>query len=282
MAPPRISRAGWYQKQMLAEQTREVERGEKAVERMVTAYAGLSAAKQVISLIASELQRAAAEADRMSGSFANIRQSFQEIAALKDKQNDDKFVVGEVAAAVSASLKPEEWGSFQKSFQSYGGAYLEGDQARFKDRDGVKAAEQSEKYQKAIAEFAKARDVSPDEAARLGGGLLQFSEGPQTVGDLKSRYGKVFKTLERAPTPVKQLLPQMSSLMAQGLAPEEAAKSLALMSEATPGEEGTRVENALRAITNIELKGKGKELGITKGMTAFQKLETAARTLAAQ
>jgi hypothetical protein len=101
----------------------------------------------------------------------------------------------------------------------------------------------------------------------------------QDPAKLMERYGKVFKTLERAPTPVVQLLPYMSRIMAQGFSPEEAAQSLAIMSEAMPGEEETGVENALKAFREVQLKGRGAELGLKEGMTPMQMIEAGSRRL---
>src|SRR5262249_42967964 len=154
------------------------------------------------------------------------------------------FALEEVRKAAVAGLTPEEWKRAQEEFQSRARAYLEGDQARLNTKQELE-------FQQQIAQFAKARGIAPSEAMALGGGLLQFSEGQQDVGALMSRYGKVFKTLERAPTPVAQLLPQMSRIVSQGFSPEEAAQALELMSEAIPGEEETGVENALKALTKL-------------------------------
>ena len=135
--------------------------------------------------------------------------------------------------------------------------------------------QQAEKYQQDTAKFGQVRGIPASDVAQLAGGLLQFSEGPQKVEDLEARFGKVFKTLERAPTPVSQLLPQMSRVQAQGASPEEASELLSIMSEAMPGEEETGVTNALKAITNQTLEGKGEALGQKEGMTPLQKIKAA-------
>ena len=46
-----------------------------------------------------------------------------------------------------------------------------------------------------------------------------------------------------------------------------------------PGEEETGVTNALKAITNQELDGKGDKLGVKKGMTAYEKIKAAVNTI---
>jgi hypothetical protein len=236
------------------------------------AQIAIQAVERVGGAIADQLRRAAEFTRETAREFIELRRQMQQVAALTGKANQNQFALGQVQAAARANLKPEEWVKFQEEFQSRAGAYLEGDQQRLDAR-------QAEEYQAQIAEFAKARGIAPSEAAGLGGGLLQFSQGPQDVQSLMDRYGKVFKTLERAPTPVAQLLPQMSRIMSRGFSPEEAAQSLAIMSEAMPGEEETGVENALKAIRDVQLKGRGEELGLKEGMTPMQMLEAASRRL---
>jgi len=246
-----------------------------SVSNLVNAQMSLPAVKAVAAVFGSEYSRAATYVQNMAKEFTVLRQAMRQVAALNGESNSNQFALSEVKAAAQARLTPKEWKRFQKQFQTYGGAYLEGDQARFVQRGEVSAKEQAEQYQAQIAEFAKARRINGEAAAQLGGGLLQFSEGPQKTEDLMSRYGKVFKTLERAPTPVAQLLPQLTRVMAQGASPEEAAQLLALMSEATPGEEETGVTNTIKAITNQVFEGKGEALGQKEGMSRLEQVKAA-------
>jgi hypothetical protein len=239
----------------------------------------LGAVRSVLDPISAQMKEVAEFTKRTAAEFQNVQQGMQGVAALKGKANTDNFTVEEARKGAAASLRPEEWKGFQESFQSYGGAFIEGDQSRFTGQAGMTGEEQAEKYQQDIAKFALARKVAPGEAAQLAGGLLQFSEGPQKVEDVEAKFGKVFKTLERAPTPVQALLPQMSRVMAQGASPEDASKLLALMSEAMPGEEETGVTNALKAITNQTLEGKGEALGQKEGMSPLEKIKAAVTTI---
>jgi hypothetical protein len=286
---------------------------ESAIEsllRLGKAQMGMQLINTVGHAISSEFKRAADYCKNLAMEFSELRQMMQQVAALKGQQNTNEFTISEAKKAAAASLTPQEWKSFQEQFQSYGGAYLEGDQARFVDRKEsdekyqervkayakvnmvsdeeaakalpratVTAAEQGEQYQQKIAEFAKARGIPADQIAQLGGALLQFSEGPQTTEDLMSRLGKVYKTLERAPTPVPELLPQMSRVMAQGSSPEEASQMLAIMSEAMPHEEETGVINTIKAITNEVLEGRGAKLGQKKGMTRVEQIKAAVQSI---
>ncbi len=248
-----------------------------SVAGLMKAQMSLAAAKQVAQAIGDEFHRAADRVQTMAKEFTALRQAMQQVAALKGESNSNKFTLNEVKSAAAARLMPQEWKSFQEQFQSYGGAYLEGDQARFKDNASGSAGQQAQKYQQQIAEFAKARGISADEAAQLGGGLLQFSEGPQTTEGLISRFGKVFRAPELSATPVSHLLPEMTRVMAQGASPEEAAQLLGLMSEAMPGKEETGILNTLKAITSARLEDNGEEFGQKAGMTPLEKIEAAAR-----
>lgn len=208
----------------------------------------------------------------ISAEFIALRDSMQEVAALKGVQNTGDFTVKQARAAEAASLTPDEWVKFQEQFQSYAGAFISGDQAKLTDA-------QAEDYQKRLAQFAKARGLSPDQAAQLGGGVLQFAEGPINVDEAMKRFGRAFATLERSPTPVPQLLPQMTRVMAQGADSDQAAQLLSLMSLGMPGEEETGVTNVIKAIDRALTDGKGAELGVSAEMNPLQKAAAAAWTL---
>ncbi len=339
-------KAGGKIKQGMDEGGQGVNTVTTAVADLIKTQIGLSAIERAGAAMGTEFKRAADYVRTLAKDFSDLRQTMQQVAALSGQQNSNEFAVEQVEKATKAALTPEEWRGFQEQFQSYGGAYIEGDQSRFvprqeseddyqkrvaanakkwhfsdaeaaklaqaegeapeehqgriadlikshgmtasaaKDFDrlpdsaGRSAQEQAEEYQQRIAEFAKARGIGAGEAAQLGGGLLQFSEGPQTVEDLEARFGKVFKTLERAPTPVPQLLPQMSRLMAQGASPEEAAELLALQSEANPGEEEVHARQPIKKLNELIIEGKGAELNIKEGMSPAQMIKAASEKLA--
>jgi hypothetical protein len=246
----------------------------------LTQIAGL--AKGAMQQMGQQFQEASQYTHKMAEDFAVLRAAMQQVAALTGKSNTNVFTLEQTQKAAAAKLKPEEWIKFQEQFQSYGGAYIEGDQSRFRERGGVSAAQQAEQYQQKLAEFAKARGLAPDEAAQLAGGLLQFSKGPQTVEGLTGRFGQVFKTLERAPTPVPELMPQMSRVMAMGASPEEAAQLLAIQSEANPHEEEVHVRAALKAINEQIMKGKGAALGQVEGQTPLEQVKAASAAIGAR
>jgi hypothetical protein len=240
------------------------------------------ALQQVGAAIGEEFKRSADYVKAMAKDFIELREAMQQVAALKGKQNDTGFALGEMKDAAKAGLSGQEWKSFQEAFQSKGGAYLEGDQNRFQgDKStGETGEQQAKRYQLEQAEFAKAKGVNASDMAELGGGLLQFSEGPQTVEGMQERTGKVYHTLERAPTDAKLLMAQMGRTMSQGNSPEDAAKQLGLFSEIRPGEEGTYAASAQRSIEQMQQEGKGKEYGLTEGMTPWQKMQAVSGKLA--
>lgn len=285
--PAQLAQVGAAGKKAGDETKRGMEGAQKGAQGFLADLGGMTSAltqfggmaKQAMQAVGQEYQRASEYTHKMAEDFAVLRQLMQQVAALTGQPNTNRFTVQQVQAARAAKLLPQEWIKFQEQFQSYGGAYIEGAQSRFIDRGDVGASQQAEQYQQKIAEFAKARGIAPNEAAQLAGGLLQFSKGPQTVEDLTDRFGKVFKTLERAPTPVPELMPQMSRVMAMGASPEDAAQMIALMSEAMPHEEETGVRRALKAIEDQILEGKGAKLGVTEGMTPLEKVKAASAAI---
>jgi hypothetical protein len=271
-----------------------------------------SAVGAAVSGMSSEFKAAVDYITNISKAFVELRQAMQQVVALKGHVNTNQFTVEEAKKAAAANLTPQEWKAFQEQFLSFGGAYIEGDQARFvlqeTDEEFIKRAEahakktgmtkgqamatlqkqtvanteQADEYQQKIAEFAKARGIPAAQIVQLGGALLQFAEGPQTPEQMMEQLGRVYKTLGRAPTPVSQLMPQMPGVMAQGASAEEAAQMLAIMAEAMAGEEETGVTNTIKAITNQVLEGKGEALGQKEGMSRLEQVKAAVAAIKAR
>ena len=242
------------------------------IRNLIHPQAGLGAVNQVAGAISDQFQQTLDHIKGVSQEFTELHRTLHQVVALQGQDNTSELPIADVQKATAPALSPEEWRRAQEEFPSRADSHLGGTQARL-------SQEQLQSYQQQIAEFAKARGIAPAEAMAMGGSLLQFSDGPQDVNQLLDRYGKVFRTLESAPSPVSQLLPQLNRVMSQGFSAEEAAQALAIMSEAMRGEEGSGIENTLKALTNMRLQGKGPELGIQEGMTPFQQIEAAARTL---
>lgn len=239
---------------------------------LVKGYAAVASANNIASAVANSWKEAGNEVQRMTQQFLQLREQLQQVAALTNKDNNAQFTVSQAKAAEAAGLKTQDWVKFQENFQSYAGAYLEGDQAKLNEQD-------AERYQQALAKFAKARGINASEAAEAGGNILMSAEGPISDEEALKRFGRGYRTLERARTPVTQLLPQSTRLMAQGSNFEESAQLLGIQAEANPGEEGTYVENVVKALREATLKGTGAELGLKKGMTPLEQIQAAAETL---
>jgi hypothetical protein len=235
-------------------------------------HQGYQALKDVANSLLTSYKETADHIREIAKEFIDLQQALTQVAALQGKSLSDQFTVEQADLAVQAKLKPEEWKNFQEQFQSYGGAYLEGPNRKMSDDDAIT-------FQQYVAEFAKARGINPAEAGQLAGGVLQFAEGPISAAEGVARFGRAFKTLERAATPVSQLLPQMTRLMAQGSSDAEAAQILNLFSEIMPGEEGTYAMAATKGLRNLMLEGKGDELGLTKDMTPLEQMKAASRRL---
>lgn len=238
----------------------------------IISHQGYQMLRDAAQALGKGYQETAEYVKAISVEYTNLRGILQQVAALRGMENTGSFTTDQAKQAAQAGLKPEEWVKFQETFQSYAGAYLEGDSRKISDSEAVK-------YQQQLALFAKARGINPAEIGQIGGGVLQFSDEKLTSDQAMAQVGRQFKTLERAPTPVSQLLPQMTRIMAQGASGDEASQLLTLASEFAPGEEGTFVENTLKGLRQNLIKGKGSELGITKDMSPLQRVQAAVKTL---
>lgn len=235
----------------------------------------LTALQSVGSAIGEEFKRAADYVKKMAAEFAELREMMQQVAALKGQPNTDKFVLSEVDKANKAGLMPQQWRQFQEQFQSYAGAQIEGPNAKLSPAD-------AEAYQQKISAFMVARGVEPSLGASLGGALLTNAKGPQTVDKMMAQFGRVYQTLEKAQTPVPQLLPQFQETMAVGLSPEEAAQAMAIVGPAGPGQEATSVLGAAKAIRKMKIAGTGAEYGVKAGMGKFESMKAFAEALQAK
>lgn len=236
-------------------------------------HQGYQMLRDAASALAQGYRETADYIKGISGEYLRLQEILQQVAALTGQSNTGQFTVDQARLAQQAGVKPEEWVRFQEQFQSYAGAYLEGDQKKM-------GADQATEYQQRLASFAKASGIPIDQIAQLGGGILQFAPGEMTADQAMGELSKQFRTLERAPTPVPQLLPQMTRVMAQGSTGQDASQLLALASEFMPGEEQTAVENTLKALQQAILKGKGDQLGVSKQQSPIQRIQAAAQNLA--
>ena len=242
---------------------------------MVNGHIALSVPKSVGSAIGEEFKRSADYVKQKAAEFAELREAMQQVSALKNQQNTDQFVLSEVEKANKAGLTPTKWREFQEQFQSYGGAQNEGPDAKLNP-------EQAEEYQQKIAAFMTARGVAPAQGAQLGGALLTNAKGPQGVDKLMAQFGRVYQTLEKAQTPVPDLLPKFQEVIATGLLPEEAAQALAIVAPASPGEESTSVVAAATMIRKMKIAGTGEEYGVKEGMGRLESMRAFAEHIEAK
>ena len=65
--------------------------------------------------------------------------------------------------------------------------------------------------------------------------------------------------------------------MGHGIEAEEAAKMFSIVSPVSPGQEGTAVEAALRAIEEMKQKGTGEEFGVKREMAEYASVKSIRR-----
>ncbi len=221
---------------------------------------GPETANQIAGTSSDQFQQTLDYIKGVSTEFADLQRTVHQVAALKGRGQTSDLSLSEMQEVAAPGPRQEEWHSTQEKAQVRAGIHLDGSQ-------GGLSQQQLQTYQQQIAKFAEDRGIVPAQAMAIGESLLRTSKGPQDVNQLLDRYGKVFQTLERATSPVTQILPQLNRAVSQGFSPEQAAQALAFLSEAVPGEEGPGGEHTLKDLTNAELQAKGPELGIQEGMT---------------
>lgn len=239
-------------------------------------HQGYQIAKDAAAAMAQGYKEAGEYIKEIAKEYTDLRATMQEIAALQGKDNTGSFTGDQAKAAAAAGLKPEEWVGFQSSFQASAGAFLEGDGARMNEAD-------AQEYQQRLAAFAKARGVDAGQVAKLGGSILQFAEGPVSVDDAITQFGRAFKTMEIAPGDLGSLLGDTNKVMAQGASADEASQLLHLGTLFNPGGEENSIRRALTGLNRNIMAGAGEDLGgVDASMSPLQKIETAARALAAR
>jgi hypothetical protein len=146
--------------------------------------------------------------------------------------------------------------------------------------EGAKLTEaQGEEYGSRIAALMKESGINPQIGAELAGSLLEYSRGPQDVEKLMQKLSRTFNVLEKGRMPLARALPQISQIMGHGIESEEAAKLFSIASPAAPGQEGTAVESALKAIEEMKVEGKEKEFGVNNKMTQYDSIKAFAENI---
>jgi hypothetical protein len=238
-----------------------------AIGAVSVAGVGLSQLKSVVGGMLTYMKEVSDNAHRMAKDFIQTQQAMQGIAAISGKGNTNQFAIEEVRKGASANLTPAEWTSFRNAFLSGASNYIgEGASSKLNTAD-------ADEYQRSLAEYAKLHGVAAGDMASFGSGLLAQEAGPTTAAAMKTKAGKVFATLEASSAKVSHLLPFMTSTMAQGVTAEEAAPTLSMLPEIAPNEEGTHLLRVLTEIRKANLKGKGKDFGLSPEMGMQQQLE---------
>ncbi len=181
---------------------------------------GLGALKSVGMAVVGQFNEASQKIEAMAKQFQKLRSDMNAVASLSGDTNTNKFTLKEIDAAQKANVTPQEFKQFREGFLSKASAYI-GD-----DEGSRMTAEEAEKFQGTMAELAKKKGISESDMAQFAGGLLASTKGKTNAADLTARAGGVLNALEASSTDVKELLPKMIRVQAQGLSAEEAAPLL--------------------------------------------------------
>ena len=231
-----------------------------------TAQMAFSMIRSAGQVIGSEFKRTADYVKQMASEFADLRKTMQEVATLSGNPegNSNEFTTAQAKEAQKYGLKASEYRDFQAEFLNYADSQV-GDTTK-----GAKLTEeQGQQYTGRVAALMKESGVNPAIGAELAGSLLENAQGPQDVDKLMEQLSRTFTVLEKGRVPLDCALPQLSRIMAYGVKSEEAAKMFSIVSPASPGEEGTSVEAAMRAIQKMKTKGTGEEFGVKQGMGEY-------------
>jgi hypothetical protein len=243
------------------------------------AQIGFGMVRQAGQAIGQEFKRAADYVTKLAEEFSNLRKSMQEVATLKGEANTTEFTLAEAKKAQEFHLTPQEFRDFQAEFQNYAGSQV-GTGENGQVAPGAKLTkEQGEQYGGRVAELMKASGISPQIGAELAGSLLEQKNGPQDVESLMKELSRTFTVLEKGRVPLNRALPQLSEIMGHGVGAEEAAKMFSIVSPASPGQEGTAVQAALRAVDEMKAKGTGEEFGVKRGMSQYESVKAFAENI---
>ena len=243
-----------------------------AVQGMIAAYAGIGAAITAGRALLGVFKDLGDYVRRSAEEFAAFRQKMQETATLKGSAK-----LGQVHSGGSQESLGLQLDADRVSGLSGGVSELR----RVADRrpPGQAYRAQGEDYAGRVAELMKSSGVAPAVGAELAGSLLENAKGPQNVDNLMKRLSKTFTVLEKGRVPLGRALPQMSRIMGHGISAEESAQLFSIASPVSPGEEGTAVEAALRAIEEMKSKGTGEEFGVKRGMGQFESVKAFAQNI---
>ena len=204
---------------------------------------------------------------QLAKSFAELRQSMQEVATLRGVENTSAFTVSEARKAAGSSSHPAERRDAQAEFLNFTGAQVG-------DEEGKKlTSEQGEDFSSRIAVMMKSAGYKPAAGMRLGGSILQQKTGPQDVDALMKEFGVAFQVMEKGQVSIERAAPEVAELMSMGVSSADAAKMFSVAAPAAPGQEGTAVQAAMRAIEKMKVAGNEKEFGVTNDMNPYESVK---------
>jgi hypothetical protein len=243
-----------------------------SVGSLIKAQFGMAAVKATAGALTRQFSESSAHIMEMARQFQGLRKSMQEVATLRGSGNTNTFTLDEARKAQKAGLSPQERRDFQAEFLNYAGSQVGGPSGKLTD-------EQGEEFGSRVAGLMKQSGVHPAIGAELAGSLLENSKGPQNVDDLMKKFATTFQVLEKGRVRMERALPQISQIMGHGISAEESAQLFAIASPAAPGQEGTAVEGALRAVEKMKNENTGEEFGVRRGMSQFDSIKAFAENI---
>lgn len=261
-----------------SDQQAAVKEHRNEVADLIKTFAGFSAVKGVASAIGDEFKRANEYVEKTSKEFADVRHAMQQVAALRGEKPSDTFTMRQVEAAGRAGLTPGDWVKAQESFLNPAGAQV-GDQPGAKMSD-----KEAEEYQLRVARLtaAKLGGENAGLGMEMAGSILEQSKSHLTPDQAMAKFNPAFEVLQRGRIDLRRAMPMMSQIMAHNVSPTEAATLLNVVAPASPGEEVTSAEAAMRAIEKMRVSGKGKEFGVTDKMGQYEAIKAFSKNIAAR
>ena len=233
----------------------------------------LSTLKQIGAAVGNVMNEAADYTAKVAKNFIEAQKAMQAVSALAGVGNTNKFSLDMIAKARAANMTPADMTKFQESFLSAASNYVG-------NKPTAKLSQQeADKFQSSLAEFSMAKGVSPAAMADFAGKALAQEKGPTNAADMLAKVGKAYATVEASSAAPQHIIPGLTRVMAQGYSLAEAAPVLSMMPEIAPEEESTHLLRVLASTRELNLKGKGKEFGIEKGMRPAEQMEAMLKNL---
>jgi hypothetical protein len=275
----------WDQQQ---EATKKVESGIMGVAQ---AYTGLRIASlisqgihQAMQAVGDAVKEANDHVKAMVDNMEKIRDTVQELASLRSKENGATFTAQIAREAEATGSTTQMHVAAQKTFLQYANQYVGTEGA-----DAAKQAAEAKEGKTAFAEtqeleqFAEissnAQGINPSEGTRLMATILSQRKPGQTKDDLKLEWRKLAENMKQAAGPEGPLIGKLNELVMEEVGEtgslktsQEAAVLLRGLSEANPAKGFTYGEAIIRGNREIRANKKGQmeELGITQNMTQEQ------------